>query len=262
MELYSRILGKGSPFVILHGLYGSSDNWYTHAKELSKNFQVHLIDQRNHGKSPHSNIHNYSSLVNDLYNYFVNNKIDKAILLGHSMGGKVAMQFTLNYPLMIDSLIVVDISPFAFNNADKIMLNFHKLIFESLLECDSKKIDSRIMAENVLKRKLKDKRLVMFLLKNLKRDYKNNKFYWQLNIKSLYSSLNKIVEGIDLENSPSKIKTLIIKASNSLYISKNDAERIKEIFVNSTFCEIKNAGHWVHAEQFDEFMRAVKMFVL
>jgi pimeloyl-ACP methyl ester carboxylesterase len=163
MKLHTQILGSGQPIVILHGFLGMGDNWKTISKNMAgKNFEVHLPDARNHGKSPHSDEFGYEFMVEDLKIYFDNHNLKNVILIGHSMGGKTTMQFACKYPKDVDRLIVVDIAP-------KFYQPHHEDILNSLKQLQINKLDSRADAEHILKEKIEDKGVRLFLLKNLKR---------------------------------------------------------------------------------------------
>ncbi|MDP3431510.1 MAG: alpha/beta fold hydrolase [Bacteroidota bacterium] len=151
MKLFFREEGEGFPIVIVHGLYGSSDNWLTVGKKLSARFKVYMIDQRNHGRSPNSEEHSYEALKNDLAEFFDQHKIEKAIVMGHSMGGKTAMCFAADYPERIEKLIVVDIAPknyFLLNDESQYFL--HKNILQAMLEIEFSRMESRKEVENYL----------------------------------------------------------------------------------------------------------------
>ena len=196
MNLFFRKFGQGPPLIIIHGLYGSSDNWVTIGKQLSENFEVFLIDQRNHGQSPHSSDHNYSLLKNDLCEFMDQQSIDKAVIIGHSMGGKTAMYFSVDCPDRITNLIVVDISPLSYLKTDSYQLLSHTTIMDSMCSIDFSQITSRNQIDTTLSKSINQKNVRQFLLKNIKRT-KDNKFKWGINISTLRERLPEIIDGLN-----------------------------------------------------------------
>ncbi len=257
MELFSTIIGKGEPLLILHGLYGSSDNWLTIAKELSNDFCVHSIDLRNHGRSPHSPTHNYTVMAEDIKEYLDMHDIDKTFLLGHSMGGKVAMLFTLNYPERVKKLIVADIAPKNYpQNYDG-----HIQILGVMNGVDLSQMQTRKEVENALNEKLRDNRVTQLVLKNLYRK-KEGGFDWRINIKVLQESIENISGGTeDWDNKQTKVPTLFMKGSNSEYLTIDDDFTINKYFENSEITAIPNAGHWLHAEQPELVVKTILYFI-
>lgn len=265
MNLFYREFGQGFPLIILHGLYGSSDNWVSIGKELGAYNTVILVDQRNHGQSPHSNKHNYRVLSNDLLELFDNLRIEKANLLGHSMGGKAAMQFTIDHPEKVSSLIVVDIAPWSYLNEDNSLKQLdteHHQILQGLLSIPINTISTRAEADEKLSYFVKSEKVRQFLLKNLKRE-DNGSFIWRFNLPAIASNISTLLEGINPDNKEinSKIKTLFIKGEQSNYIPYSRVQEIKKIFPESKLVTIGNAGHWVHAEKPTEFLIEVNQFL-
>lgn len=265
MKLFYRKYGEvGPPLIIVHGLYGMSDNWLSVAKILSANFCVYCIDQRNHGHSPHSDTHNYTVLVDDLKEFLDEYEIQKAILIGHSMGGKTVMSFAVKYPEMISNLIVVDISPKQYDfSAEHIETINHLKILETLSNTDVSKFDSRDDIFSALIKELNDQRLVSFLMKNIRRD-KQRKFYWGLNISALKQNMNSILDGLDSQFTSQVygFPTLFIRGLKSKYILDEDIMYIRKLFPYAEVIDIPNAGHWVHAEQPELFINSVNEFLL
>ena len=186
MKLSYRKLGTGQPLIIVHGLYGASDNWLTIAKELANNFEVYIVDQRNHGNSPHADSHTYQDLKEDLLEFMDDQNIEKAILLGHSMGGKTVMIFATDYPERVSSLMVVDIAP---KNYSKIsdyapQTIDHSCIVKAMLNLDLLAYKNRTEIDTKLKENISSDKVRQFLLKNLKRN-ENKQFIWKLNIKTI-----------------------------------------------------------------------------
>ncbi len=267
MKLHYRKLGEGEPLIILHGLYGSSDNWLNIGQVLSENFAVYILDQRNHGKSPNSDIHTYPSMRDDLLKFMNENNIQKANILGHSMGGKSAVYFATKYPERVKRLIVVDIlpTPYALSDSDSPQILSHKNILQTLQGIDLKKIKTLKEAEDIMAKDIPYQRVRQFLLKNLKRD-ENKNFYWLINIKALIDHLPNIMDGIDTDNlsESEKIESfpvLFIKGEKSEHIGDNDKEKIQNLFPKAILTTIKGAGHWVHAEKRKEFIAVTKNFL-
>jgi len=261
MKLFFRKYGEGPPLIILHGLYGSSDNWATIAKNLSDSFTVYLPDQRNHGQSPHSEIHDYESMSDDLFELAEDLKLKKFFLAGHSMGGKTAVSFALKYPEMLNGLLIADISPFTNEVNYQTAFNQHKLILEAMLSVDLAKVTRRDEAEDYLKEKITDEKIRGFVLKNLQRN-SANEFFWKLNAASLLKNLEKIMTGIDRDSLSAQTITgfpvIFIKGGDSDYILPADFNDILKIFPAAEFVVIDKAGHWIHADRPDEVIRNIK----
>ncbi|MBE9466836.1 MAG: alpha/beta fold hydrolase [Bacteroidetes bacterium] len=248
MKLFYRKYGEGYPLIILHGLYGCSDNWVSIGKELAKTFQVFIPDIRNHGKSPHSNEHNYEVMTNDLIEFMNFHSIEKAVLLGHSMGGKIIMNFSVRYPERIEKMIILDIAPKTYSFDDDIKSDEHRKVINALLNFDIAKFNNRKdIAIEFSKADINDN-YKKFLLKNIYRD-NGNHFLWKINIKAINENLQQIMNGLEQErNFSNSSNCLFIKAENSNYILENDYALIKKIFTNSQITTIKNASHWLHIE--------------
>jgi len=262
MELFFRKYGENKPpLIIVHGLYGASDNWVTHGKILSEYFEVYILDQRNHGNSPHSVEHNYNVMANDIFEFMKSQNIDKAVLLGHSMGGKTVMTFAGRYPEKVSALIVVDISPakYFINSFSDIKVEKHKKIIEALNDKAILQAKSRNEADKICEKYIEEPLTRAFILKNLKRV--ENAFKWKLNVNVITQNIENILSDIVLENDISGFPTLFIKAENSDYITEKDIDVINTIFPTAEIVIIKNAGHWVHAEQPKEFLETVVSFV-
>lgn len=257
--------GEGEPIIVLHGLYGSSDNWVSIARALMSDFGVYLLDIRNHGASPHLNEHNYNVLVDDLMEFMNEQNIYSAIILGHSMGGKVAMHFAAMYPERVKKMIVVDISPRTYKPSEgDAQFNEHSIILNALNGLNLSALNDRNEAEDALRVKIPSERVLQFLLKNLRRS-KNKEFFWKINIAVLLNNINNILVGVeDFEDELKQFKspTLFIKGGLSDYIKDIDKALIAKLFVNAIIVEISNTGHWVHAEKSDEFVDAVRQFLL
>lgn len=265
MKLFYRKYGSGPPLFILHGLFGSSDNWSTIAKKLADTFTVYLPDLRNHGQSPHSDIHNYDSMRDDLYELVSGLSIEKFLLAGHSMGGKVAISFALRWPEMLNGLLVADISPFKDGNADRSEYKYYAGILNTMLSLDLRAISSRSEVETALKKTPLPEYITGFILKNLRRTDGNN-FEWKINAPSLLNNLNNIMRGIDRENVFSSQVTgfpvVFLKGKNSDYLPQVDYDDILKIFPAAEFVEIENAGHWVHSDNPDEVEKNIRKMLI
>ena len=267
MNLFFREEGEGFPLVIVHGLYGSSDNWLTIGKKLSANYKVYMIDQRNHGRSPNSDKHSYEVLTDDLAGFFDQHKIEKAIVMGHSMGGKTAMRFAADYPERVEKLIVVDIVPkdyFLLNDESQYFL--HKNILQAMLEINFSRMESRKEVENYLLERIDSSPVVQFLLKNVHRNKENKQFEWRLNVPVLYDNLDEIISGVNEKWFEDRLPifnypVLFIKGADSNYILPEDYKTIRHIYPEAQIVEIPNAGHWLHAEQPQLFMEAIINFL-
>ncbi len=252
MKLNYKVFGTGEPLIILHGLLGSLDNWQSIAKKLAERNTVYIIDQRNHGKSPHSNDFSYALLVDDLLNFYVEHEITSANVLGHSMGGKAAMAFALKYPEKTSRLIVVDAAPVDYEDR-------HSIIFEALLTADLANAKTRDEVEKHIEKYLRNPANIQFLMKGLDRDA-NNHFVWRFNVEVLHKFYNEIMGFPQSENVYTK-PTLFLKGEKSDYITAENYPQIAHYFPNNEITEIANAGHWVHADNPVDFIEAVESFL-
>ncbi len=251
MKLFCRIYGSGAPLIILHGLYGSSDNWMSIAKKTGDNFKVYLPDLRNHGQSPHSDVMDYQTMSDDLYQLADQQNLSKFFLAGHSMGGKVAMTFALKWPERISGLLIADISPFAGKHEENAEYLQHKTILESMHNLELSSIHTRTEADHALKENIHSEKIRGFILKNLQRST-GNRFEWKLNVPALLNNLDKIMEGISSEEQVTGFPVIFLKGSDSDYINKIDYPHIMRIFPAAEIIEIMEAGHWIHADQPEE----------
>ena len=268
MELFFRKYGQGPTLIIVHGLYGASDNWVKIGKMLSNHFEVYIIDQRNHGRSPHHAVHNYEEMRNDLYDFMDVHNIKKALLLGHSMGGKTVMFFAHKYPERVNGLIVVDIAPksYAMVNASFKKTVDHDTILSALLSVDFDLVKTRNDVDNFLSPTISSSRIRQFLMKNLHRN-KDKTLKWSLNLNALRSNLEEILDGMNEKefekgNSITGFPVLFIRGANSNYILDSDIGLINKIFPYAEIVSIKDSGHWLHAEQPDLLFHSVEDFFL
>ncbi|WP_204346892.1 alpha/beta fold hydrolase [Psychroserpens algicola] len=253
MKLHSQIIGQGQPFIILHGFLGMSDNWKTLAKKFSEaGFQMHLVDQRNHGRSFHADTFNYDVLSDDLKQYCDEHDLKDIVLLGHSMGGKTAMLFATEYPELVSKLLVADISP-------RFYPVHHDAILAGLDALDFSKIKSRGEADTLLSQYVSEIGTRMFLLKNL---------YWvekgqlglRVNLEVLKNHVSEVGEALPV-HAKFENPTLFLRGDKSEYVMPNDEKLIKQHFPLAEIVTISNAGHWLHAENPTDFYEAVIKFI-
>jgi esterase len=254
MKLFYRHYGEGQPVIILHGILGISDNWVTIGRRLAEKFEVFIPDQRNHGQSPHSGTFSYYALTDDLFEFIEDHQIAKPILIGHSMGGKVAMNYTLEHPHRIEKLIVVDISVRNYPARRQ-----HLDIMDAMLSVDFDHHSTREEIEEIIQEKIKSPAIAGFILKNLYRIGKK-RLAWRLNIRSIYQNIENVFEGVELPYS-SDIPALFIKGGDSDYILEDDYPMILKKFPNAKFKTIEKASHWVHADAPDELCKTLSEFL-
>lgn len=265
MELFYRKEGTGSPLVVVHGLYGSSDNWVNIGKRLAEKHTVYMVDQRNHGRSPFSDSHTFNDMRDDLVEFFEKHNIEKATLLGHSMGGKAAMWFAADYPEKVKKLVIADIAP-----KDYLLLKedsqfyLHQNILLAMMEIDFSKIKSRNDVDDFMAQKIDDVNIRQFLLKNVAKGKLNHQYKWRVNAGVLYDHLDEIVSGVNKNWLEDRIPitnypVIFIRGMKSKYILPEDEPMIKEIYPDSRIIDIPDAGHWLHAEQPELFMKAVML---
>lgn len=250
--LHSTIIGNGKPLLVLHGVFGMSDNWNTFGKYFAEYFEVHLIDLRNHGRSFHAEAFDYELMVDDVYKYVLYHNLQYVNLLGHSMGGKVAQFFALKYPQFVENLIVVDIAP-------KEYPIHHQEIINSLKSTDFNVVKSRKQADEILSETIKEEGVKQFLLKNLY--WKSDKqLAFRFNLSSIEKNIKNLYKEV-LFDKKVEIPTLFVKGATSNYITNEDFDIIKSNFSNVQIDIINNAGHWVHAENQSDFNKSVLKFL-
>jgi esterase len=254
MKLFYRKYGQGRPLIILHGLFGQSDNWNTLAKQFAeKGFEVYAVDQRNHGLSPWSETWNYKVMSEDVLELISANKLDDVILLGHSMGAKTAMRLALDHPGKVAKLIAADMAPGAYTGHNDKAL-------EGLLSVDLSKVNSRKDAEEQLSKHISDSGTKQFLLKNLYRK-ESEGYAWRFNLKVIaghYAESGKEIAG---EGKTFNGPALFLRGGNSPYVREEDLPGIKKLFPKAQLVTILGAGHWVHAEKPKEFFEEVMRFI-
>ncbi|MEO1451654.1 MAG: alpha/beta fold hydrolase [Bacteroidota bacterium] len=252
LELNYKTYGQGPALIILHGLFGSLDNWVTHARNLSDNFTVYLIDQRNHGRSPHAPEMNYAVMAEDLYGFMDQHGIYKAHLLGHSMGGKAVMKFALEYPDQVDKLLVADMGI-------KSYPPHHTEILQTLADMDLTQFASRQQAQKAMEAGIPDQMVQQFLLKSLGRD-ENKQFRWKFNLQAIRAHYGHILEEID-SDFPFEGTTLFLSGGKSSYVEAADWAHIQALFPQAKWEVLPTAGHWLHADQPAAFLQAVRNFL-
>ena len=252
MKLYYKTEGEGRPLIILHGLFGTADNWVTLAKRFGQYRKVFLIDQRNHGQSPHDPDFTYDAMVNDIRLFLMAHDIIKPDILGHSMGGKEAMFFAAKYPDLINKLMVIDIGP-------KFYPVHHDVILEGLKDIEIDKISKRQEADDELAEYVESNSVRQFLLKNLKRTPSG--YEWKMNLKVIYDNIANVGKGLAPDDKFNH-RTLFVRGSLSQYILDEDLDGIKKHFPNSTLTSIHGASHWVHYEKPDELSLVIEEFLL
>lgn len=250
--LHSQIQGAGHPLFILHGFLGMGDNWKTLANSFSGSHQVHLIDQRNHGRSFHSDDFSYELMVEDLVHYMDHHQIKSADMIGHSMGGKTVMLMAVEHPDRVDKMVVADIAP-------KFYPPHHQYILDALNAVDFSEITSRTEADEIFQNFIPEYSIRQFLLKNIFRKEKNLLAY-RFNLESLEENIDEI--GVELPpRSVSEVPALFMRGVNSGYITSQDEALIAAHFPNSQIVDIQGAGHWLHAENPKDFRKNVVRFL-
>lgn len=253
MKLAYREIGEGEPLIILHGLFGSSDNWLSIARELESRFKVYLVDQRNHGDSPHSDEFTYAAMAADIKEFVEEHALEKPVLMGHSMGGKTAMTFAVTYPELLKKLVVVDIAP-------RYYPVHHDRILEGLQSIDVDNLQSRREADKALAEYVPELGVRQFLLKNLGRSSEGG-YEWKINLPVISEQIENVGEALGEEGRFEK-PVLFINGEKSDYINRErDEPLIQQIFPQAKIETIAGAGHWVHAEKPAAVVEKVRTFI-
>ena len=253
MKLYYKSYGAGDPIVILHGMFGLGDNWRTIARLMEAEYQCILVDLRNHGRSPHDDVMNYEVMADDVLELMGDLDLDDAVLLGHSMGGKVAMQFALTYPEMTEKLIVVDIAPKQYPSHHDNVIDAIEAIHPDLLK-------TRDEAETILRSYLgNDESTVQFIMKNLSRKPENG-FEWKPNMPVIIAAYDQLMQGVTGMH-PYLGPVVFIKGEHSDYVTEKDMPVILQIFPSASLVSIPGTGHWVHADSPNLFTQTVVSFL-
>lgn len=250
MILHGTSIGSGAPVLLIHGLFGMSENLGGIARGLADAFTVHSVDLRNHGRSPRAQSMTLSEMAGDVAEYMARHEIDSASLLGHSLGGKVAMQLALNWPQKVKALVVADMAPVLYPG-------HHDDVFAGLMAVNTHEIASRAQAGAVLARYIQEDAVRLFLLKNLYRD-DSGAFAWRINVPALdqcYEQMRQAVSGTQFGG-----KALFLRGGDSDYVRDEHLPLIAALFPNYQLQEIAGAGHWLHAEKPAEFNEWVRAF--
>jgi pimeloyl-ACP methyl ester carboxylesterase len=257
MKLFFREYGEENEekLLILHGLFGMSDNWVSPAKKLAEKYHCIIPDHRNHGQSMHHNVFSYEAMLEDLEELIDDHDIYNCNVLGHSMGGKLGMYLALNNPGLVQKLVIADISPVNYRPTR------HAELLKIMQNLDFSTIKDRKEIENYLIERLDEKRMMWFVMKNIKM-INREQYAWKLNIQSIMENIVNIFE-FDISGlSPFSEPTLFLKGGNSEFILDEHEPQIKKLFPNSEIKTIANAGHWMHADQPEEFLRLTASFLV
>ncbi|RTE65098.1 alpha/beta fold hydrolase [Amphritea opalescens] len=252
MQLNLQITGSGAPLIIIHGLFGTLQNWNAQTKALAEHFTVYAVDLRNHGRSPHTETNSYQEMADDIIELMDQQGLNSAHILGHSMGGKVAMQLAMNNPERVDKLIIVDIAPVQYPN-------HHSDVFAGLNAVDLENLSSRREADQQLSQHIPELAVRQFLLTNL---YRNDakQFAWRMNIPTLeacYDEISKAPTGPAFDK-----PVLFIKGENSDYITPAYRDQILSLFPQADYRMIQGSGHWPHAEKAAIFTKLVLHYLM
>ncbi|WP_166262301.1 alpha/beta fold hydrolase [Marinobacter salicampi] len=263
VKLNHRITGEGPPLILLHGLFGSLENLGSIAQRLQDQWQIHALDQRNHGRSPHSDTMDYEAMAGDVIAYMDKQGLDKAAFLGHSMGGKTAMQVALAFPERVSHLIVADIAPVSYKPR-------HDAILEGLMSVDLSQVKNRQQADEALQNYVEMPAVRQFLLKNLDRitdeereqegEKNESVFRWRLNLPVINDAYARLAEAPSAEG-PFEGPTLFIKGADSAYIQDKHRDEVARLFPSATLRIIEGTGHWLHAEKPDTFATLCRRFL-
>ncbi len=251
--IYKHYGDSGPDIVILHGLFGTLDNWQTTAKKLGDQYRVTAFDLRNHGRSPHTEEFNISLMASDVYYMFRELDIGSAVMIGHSMGAKVVMHFALAYPAATDGMISMDMAPKKYTHG-------HDEIFDALEKVDLNSIYSRKEVEEKLALSIEEEGTIQFLMKNLSRNQEGEGFHWKMNLPVLKRKYDEITQMIGSEH-PYNGPALFLRGSRSKYILDGDMDYIKTLFPYAQVETIEDAGHWLHADQPNATYEAIERFM-
>jgi esterase len=252
MRLHFQVKGEGSPIIIMHGFLGSLDNWRAAGKRFAERYQVYCLDLRNHGLSPHSDVMNYQVMAEDLREFLDLHSLASAFVLGHSMGGKVAMQFATDFPDRIDKLVVVDMAPRAYEP-------HYRPLLSALLSLDLERFRSFGDADGALAKTIPESATRQFVLKNLKRD-SNGRLQWKIHLQGIAQNYDATTRAVAPRAAFTK-PACFIRGGRSNYITEADIPLIRRIFARAELQTIPSAGHWVHVDQPEEFFRCVTKFL-
>lgn len=252
MPLNYKSYGEGPPLIILHGLFGMLDNWKSIATKLSEDYSVYLLDLRNHGRSPHFDTHSYEEMAEDVNEWMEENWIYNAFVIGHSMGGKVAIQLASDYPDKVEKLVVVDIAP-------KQYAGGHESIISALQSVPIDTVTSRSEVEQHLAMTISSKGVILFLMKNLTRK-KEGGFMWKMNLDVIAKNYVDHIMNTPIYNGQIETPTLFIAGGESDYITEVDRVEIDQLFTEVSHVIFDGAGHWVHADNPVDLIESVKIY--
>ena len=250
MQIKAQTAFQNDPVIILHGLFGSSDNWQKVAKSLQKDFPIFLPDLRNHGNSGHSDSMSFEEMAQDIIDFADSLSLKNIILAGHSLGGKVAMKVAELNPSLLKKLVVIDILPVQYKESHSDIINAMKSVDLSVKSKND--INSQLIP------KIPELGVRQFIMKNLKR--LENGYEWKMNINAIESNYGELISGLTFSNDI-KVETLFIRGEKSDYIDLESYYKVRSTFVNSHLETITDSGHWVHAEQPDEFLKRFTKFI-
>jgi esterase len=251
VPLHYRVLGEGFPLLIIHGLFGSSDNWQSLAKSWANHRKVYLLDMRNHGRSPWADDFNYTVMANDVADFCHQQRLTHSDFIGHSMGGKIVMNLAMQHPALISKMMVIDIAP-------KKYPVHHDVILDGLEEAFNYSLASRKSAEDILRKYIDEEDTLQFLMKNLYRA-DDGQLAWRINVPLIDKNIELIGEGLP-EGTVFQGPVCFIKGERSGYIKSSDLDLMLRHFPHSQMLTIANAGHWVHAEQPTALDAEVRVF--
>ncbi len=251
VDLNFKKQGNGPSLVILHGLFGSLDNWQTMAKNLAPHFTIICPDLRNHGKSPKTSRIDYALMAKDILRMMDKLEVNTFHIAGHSMGGKVALQLLNTDSYRINKALIMDIAPKSYGRG-------HDEIFDAMFALPIHQIKTRQEADEFMKPKIPDWAVRQFILKNLDRD-KDGNFFWKINLPVLYNDYSNITQGI-IPSGLVHNEILFLKGSKSHYIDQNDIHYIRQNYEHSRIMEIQDAGHWIHADKPNELLKIMLNF--
>ena len=253
MKLFCKQYSEnGVPLIILHGLFGNQGNWGQHAKFFAETYKVYGFDHRNHGRSEWDNSMAYEEMANDVRETMQLYGIERAHFIGHSMGGKTAMQVALNWPHLVEKLILVDIAPVQYTG-------HHTAVFAGLDILNLDLIENRADADEILAEFIQEKGVRDFLLANLMKDEEGN-YSWRMNLDVIRKDYAKLSDALHSEKTFDK-RVLFVKGEKSDYLLKKYEKAIFGLFPKAEIHEVKNAGHWLHAEQPEVFQSMVYKFL-
>jgi pimeloyl-ACP methyl ester carboxylesterase len=251
MKLHYQESGEGRPLLIIHGLFGSADNWRSMAKYFARFYRVISVDLRNHGRSPHSEQQDFMSMAQDIETLCRDLSLEKVQVLGHSLGGKVAMQFAALQPEWLDKLVVVDISPRQY-------FSEHTPLMDAMMALNLDQYSSRKEVDEALADDIEDPGVRQFLLMNLQTS--DTGLYWRINLPGLKANYRNLMAPV-CEQETLSMPSLFVYGALSEYVTEDDRQLIQQHFTAAAFSAIDKAGHWVHAEKPQRFKQVVEEFL-